>query len=95
MLIKDGRNIILCGRSSADLFPFALGVCHAGLYSCPDDGQFQFGKDRAHLYKGLTHRVDFTIPAVDCDAAKDFQTQMLLLNHIHDFAELLGASAQT
>ena len=95
MLIEDGGNIVLCRGSSADLLPFALGVRHAGLHSCPDDGQLQFRKHRAHLYKGLTHRVYIPVPAVYGNAAEDFQTQMLRLDDVDDFAELLGASAQT
>ena len=89
------RNAVLRGVRSADLFSFALGVRHAGFHSGADDGQFQFGKYRAHLDEGLAHGVYIACPAVDGDASEDFQSHMLLLNHIHNFAELLGASAQT
>lgn len=95
MLVEYRRNVVLCGVRSADLLAFALGVCHAGLDSGPDDGEFQFGKHRTHLDKGLAHGVYVAGSAVDGDASEDFQSHMLLLNHVDDFAELLGASAQT
>ena len=95
MLVEDRRNVVLCRVGSADLLSFALGVCHAGFDSGTDYGEFQFGKYCAHLDKGLAHGVYVAGSAVDGDASEDFQSHMLLLNHVHDFAELLGASAQT
>jgi len=74
MLVEDCRDAVLRGVGSADLLPLALGVCHAGLHSGPDDGKFQFSKHRAHLDEGLTHRVYVPVPAVDGDTAEDFQT---------------------
>ena len=95
MLVEYRRNVVLRCLRSADLLSFALGVCHAGLDSGPDDGQFQFGKHRTHLDEGLAHGVYIAGSAVDGDTSEDFQSHMLLLNHIHDFAELLGRTAQT
>lgn len=95
MLIEYRRNVVLCGVRSADLLSFALGVCHAGLDSGPNDRKFQFCEDSAHSQKCLTHRVYVSVPAVYGDAAEDFQTQMLRLDDVDDFAELLGASTQT
>ena len=95
MLIEDSRNVVLCRVGSADLFSFALGVRHAGLDSGPDDGEFQFCEHRTHLDEGLAHGVYVAGSAVDGDTAEDFKTHMLLLNHVHDFTELLGRTAQT
>ena len=95
MLVEDCRDAVLRGMGSAYLFAFALGVCHPGLYSGPDDGKFQFGKHCAHLNECLAHRLDVPVPAINRDAAEDFQTQMLRLDDVDDFAELLCASAQT
>ena len=39
--------------------------------------------------KGLAHRVYITIAAINCYAANDNQPQVLLLNDIDYFAELL------
>ena len=95
MLVENRRNVVLRGVGSADLLSFALGVRHAGLDSGTDDRQFQFGKHRTHLYERLAHGVYVAGSAVDGDASEDFQSHMLLLNHVHDFAELLGRTAQT
>lgn len=86
MLVEYRRNVVLCSMRSADLLPFALGVRHAGLDSGPDDGEFQLCEDCAHLDEGLTHGVYVAGSAVDGNATEDFQSHMLLFNHIHDFA---------
>ena len=95
MLVEYRRNVILCRVRSADLLSFALGIRHAGLHSGPDDGEFQFSEDRTHLNEGLAHRLDVPVPAINSDASEDFQTQMLGLDDVDDFAELLRRTAQT
>ena len=86
MLVEYRRNAVLRRVRSADLLPLALGVCHAGFDSGSDYGQFQFGEDRTHLNEGLAHRVYITVSAIDGDASEDFQSHMLLLDHIDNFA---------
>ena len=95
MLIEYRRNIIFCRVRSADLLPLTSGVCHTRLDSGADDGEFQFCEDCRHLDKGLAHGVYIAGSAVYGDASEDFQSHMLLLNHVDDFAELLGRTAQT
>ena len=86
MLIKYRRDAVLRGVGSAQLLAFFNGVGKARTYASPDDGQFQFGKHRTHLYKGLAHRVYVSVPAIYGDASEDFQTQMLGLDDVDDFA---------
>lgn len=86
MLVENRRNIVLCRGFSADLLAFALGVGYAGLDSCPDDGEFQFSEYGRHLNKRLAHRVDFAVSAINGNASEDFQTHMLGLDDIDDFA---------
>lgn len=95
MLVEDCRNVVLRCLWSANPAPLLLGVRHAGLDSGTDDGKFQFRKHRTHLDESLAHGVYIACPAVNGDATEDFQSHMLLLDHIHDFAELLGRTAQT
>ena len=92
--VKHGRNVILCGWPPADFLALRLGVSHAAFDPRPDDGQLQFGKDGAHLDKGLAHGIDLPVPAIDGDAPDDDEAEVLALHQFDDLTELLGASAQ-
>lgn len=85
MLIENRWYIIFGGGFAAYLFSFTLGIGHSALHSCPYDGQFQFGKYRAHLDERLAHRVNFTVAAIYGDAPEDFKTQVFGLDNVHDF----------
>ena len=94
MLEKYTGDVLLGAARSADSAPLGSGVRHAAFHPCPDDGQFQFGKDRAHLDERLTHGVDFAAATIHRDAAHNHKAKVLSLDDLHNLTQLLRAAAQ-
>ena len=95
MLVKHCRNAFSCALRPANLLSFCLCILHPAAYPRPDHRKLQLSKHTAHLNKRLTHRINLTFAAIDCDAAHNDQSQMLFLHRLQYFAKLLRATAET
>lgn len=88
MLIEYRRYIILRCGLAADPVAFGAGVGKATTHTRTQDTFFEFTENRGHLQECCAHRVHFPIAAIDHDRADDHQLKVLLLDCLHDLAEL-------
>ena len=94
MLVEDRWDIVLCGRAASNLDALLFGVPHTTAYSSTYDGELKLRENRTHLNESLAHGIDVAVSAIDRDTAHDNESELLLLDDLHDLAKLLCGSGK-